>query len=214
MEQQNRIALVATMHSGKSEIAGRLINDYGFTRFALADGVKDATVDMINAFLTHIGCQPTFTREKLEKDKATLRWLLQGVGTELGRTYFGPESIWIDFFLKKVNEHQGPIVCDDCRFPNEAQALRAAGFTIVRLYRSEKERLDSIRAAITRDLLSKGVRHEADIARMIDAEIDRALNHPSETNVALIDEDIKFLNDSPVALDAIAAVLASSEVLA
>ena len=211
MTQPNRIALVATMHSGKTEIARRLIDDYKFKRFALADGVKDATVDMINAFLQHIGCDPTMTREKLEKDKASLRWLLQGVGTELGRNYVGPESIWIDFFLNKVNAHDGPIVCDDCRFPNEAQALRAAGFTIVRIVRPEEERQTSIRRALTRDLLSKGIMHEADLARAIDDEMSRAASHPSETNVALIEPDLTVMNTTFMSLATIAVYLAKGK---
>lgn len=204
MTQPNRIAFVATMHSGKSELSRRLVEDYGFTRFALADGVKDATVDMINAFLTHIGCEPSMTRERLEKDKASLRWLLQGVGTELGRKYFGPESIWIDFFLAKVNRHNGPIVCDDCRFPNEARVLRAAGFTIVRILRPEEERQRSVREKLTRDLLSKGSMHEADLARAVRDEMERAASHPSETSIALIEPDITVMNTTLASLATIA----------
>lgn len=208
MEQHNRIALVAKMHSGKTEIARRLVRDYGFTRFALADGVKDATVDMINAFLKHIGCNPTFTREILDRDKTALRWLLQGVGTELGRTYFGPDSMWIDFFRTKIDAHDGPIVCDDCRFPNEALALRESGFTIVRIERPEALRLQSVREKLRADLIAAGVRDGDEIARAVEDELQRAASHPSETNIALIDSDTTVLNVNLTAPDSIASYLA------
>lgn len=64
------------------------------------------------------------------------RYLMQSLGTEWGRDLVA-QDIWRRILLAKVDHHHGlPIVVDDLRFPNEADGLRAAGFTIVRIIRA------------------------------------------------------------------------------
>ena len=125
--------------SGKTTLA-ELLKDRGFARVALAGPVKDGVVAMLNALNVYLDRVPDMTREKLERDKAQLRPLLQIVGTEIGRQYLGPDTIWIDRFLSTVADIDGPVVCDDVRFANEAEALLAAGFKIYRVHRNETAR--------------------------------------------------------------------------
>jgi hypothetical protein len=220
----DRIAFVAKMHSGKTTCSNELVNAYGYRRLSFADPVKEASVDMINAFLTYIGQEPSMTRAQLDRDKSDLRWLLQGVGTELGRQYVGPDSLWIDLFRKALRVDRTVCsldgkshlaVCDDCRFPNEIEALREMGFTIIRVVRDEQARINSIRESLRPVVDSRIIRAYEDAERetdpclreealdyadsldshtLVDAELEKILSHPSETFVDELEADFSIAN--------------------
>lgn len=185
-----RIGLIGKMHSGKGEIAAHLVATHGFHKLAFADPVKDASVAAINAALASIGREPTMTRELLERDKAQLRLLPQFIGTELGRQYLGDPNIWIDMLLAKVREIGAGrhIVVDDCRFPNEAAALKGAGFSLVRVERPEPLRFGNIWNAMR--AAEPGLSD-----REYGARAGRAMHHPSETEVDTIAADVVLDND-------------------
>lgn len=160
---QLRVGIVGTMMSGKTTLADTLVTQHGFKRLALADPVKDGTVEMVKAGLRYIGVDRPFTRADLERDKHVFRPVLQWFGTEFGREYVGPDTRWIDTLLQRALYFDPtPIVCDDIRFPNEVESLSAAGFVIFRIRRDEGERLKDLRA------------------RYSPEEIDGILSHPSE----------------------------------
>jgi hypothetical protein len=152
------LAIVGPMHSGKTTLANILVEEHGYTRIGLADAVKDAAEYMLNSFITfnlhHFpdrqdalgGPRPPILidRQEIEDAKTTFRPLLQWLGTDFARQYLKNDRCWIEMFLAKLRHAQGPVVCDDVRFPNEADALREAGFTIVRITRPEEDRLGSI----------------------------------------------------------------------
>jgi hypothetical protein len=155
----DRIAFVAKMHSGKTTCSNELVSAYGYQRLSFAAPVKEACVSMINAFYDYLGMYNRYmTVEQFECDKNQLRWLAQGVGTELGRQYVGPDSIWVDRLAETVEliaastERNGlsapRFVIDDCRFPNEVEKLRSLGFTIIRITRDESARITSIRSSL------------------------------------------------------------------
>jgi energy-coupling factor transporter ATP-binding protein EcfA2 len=65
------------------------------------------------------------------KDRKLLQWL----GTEWGRNTIS-QDLWIDLWASKVEALKGVnavtmIVCDDCRFDNEAQIIHAMGGHVV-----------------------------------------------------------------------------------
>lgn len=66
---------------------------------------------------------PVYTRpDSFTKDRKLLQWL----GTEWGRQTIS-ESVWIDLWKSKVKsliESGKTVVCDDVRFPNEAESVR------------------------------------------------------------------------------------------
>ncbi|BCS53318.1 hypothetical protein [Geobacter sp. SVR] len=64
----------------------------------------------------------------------TPRALMQWWGTEFRRNYFG-ENYWISRFLEACDNPKQLYVVDDCRFPNEAQAIKEAGGKLVRIER-------------------------------------------------------------------------------
>jgi hypothetical protein len=67
---------------------------------------------------------------------ATPRLLMQMIGTEWGRTRIGSD-VWVLLWKAAVDrlDPTVPVVVDDCRFPNEAAAVRAAGGTLVAVER-------------------------------------------------------------------------------
>src|SRR5690606_24306186 len=53
----------------------------------------------------------------------------QLIGTDVGRAL--DDSVWIRYLLEHLPD--GPVAVDDVRFVNECEALREAGFRLVRL---------------------------------------------------------------------------------
>ena len=70
-----------------------------------------------------------------KKGKMTGREFLQFFGSEVCRKIY--EEIWVSRLVKDV-ESEGSLlaVIDDCRYPNEAEAIQNAGGKVVRLTRS------------------------------------------------------------------------------
>ncbi len=93
---------------------------------------------MIFNTLYGVDCSPdewVYDLIQSRKGETQVRKALQLVGTELGRQLIGYENIWVDIFKREVSSclnytPDQKIVVDDCRFPNEAQALNELGFTV------------------------------------------------------------------------------------
>lgn len=86
--------------------------------------------------LTNIrwGDLPTVNK-KSKKKKLTAREFLQYFGTDICRSMF--TDIWTDRCIADIR-HEEPLVAiiDDCRFPNEVNAIQKAGGKVIRLTRS------------------------------------------------------------------------------
>lgn len=130
------IAFTGLIGSGKTTAAFRLIEEHGFRRVRFAGPLKD----MAYAF----GLSYEQIDGKLKEEPCTLiggktpREFMQLLGTEFGRNLIDP-NIWIHAWNHAV--HQVPpsvgVVVDDCRFPNEAEAVRklSSKARIVRIIR-------------------------------------------------------------------------------
>lgn len=128
------IAFTGLAGSGKSTAALHLVNSHGFKRIRFAGPLKD----MMRAL--------GLSEAEIEGDRKekpcellggkTPRFAMQTIGTEWGRGIIAPD-LWIRAFnaaLAKVPAGV-PVVVDDCRFPNEADAIVAAGGVLVRVVR-------------------------------------------------------------------------------
>lgn len=128
------IAFTGLAGSGKSTAAKHLVDHHGFTRIRFAGPLKD----MMRALGLN---EREIERDLKEKPCELLggktpRYAMQTVGTEWGRDLIAPD-LWIRAFnaaLAKVPAGT-PVVVDDCRFPNEADAIRVAGGALVRVER-------------------------------------------------------------------------------
>lgn len=128
------IGLSGLAGSGKSTAAHHLIHRHGFARVRFAGPLK--------SMMAALG----LTQEQIEgseKEKPcallagkTPRYAMQTIGTEWGRDLIAPD-LWIRAWQAAVDALPPgqPVVCDDVRFPNEADAIRAAGGFLVRVER-------------------------------------------------------------------------------
>jgi hypothetical protein len=128
------IAFTGLAGAGKSTAALHLVKRHGFERIRFAGPLK--------AMMAALGC----TGAEIDGDRKELpcellggktpRWAMQSLGTEWGRDLIA-RDLWIRAFnaaLAKVPAGV-PVTVDDCRFPNEAEAVLAAGGIIVRIER-------------------------------------------------------------------------------
>jgi hypothetical protein len=121
-----RIAFGYEARVGKDTAVDYLIGKYGGHRFSFAKALYD-----IMAAAQEICGLPK------EKD----RRFLQIVGTEWGRER--DPNIWVNIVVDKIRalREEENIYISDLRFPNEVEALKKEGFTLVHISRPEPERL-------------------------------------------------------------------------
>lgn len=117
------IGLTGQAGSGKDTVADMLL-DYGFSKIAFASTLK--------AMLTAAGW-PEPTREHKEAMlpglNFTWRKAAQTLGTEWGRSL--DPDLWLKIIMLKIKSNpQMNWVISDCRFPNEAYAIRHIGTLI------------------------------------------------------------------------------------
>jgi hypothetical protein len=120
---------------GKDSIGAVLVKNYGFTRYAFADALKEV-VYRLNPVVDTMGSRiqefVDFDGWEKAKKNPEIRRLLQVMGTEAGRQVL-VDNIWVDTVLNKVGNNN--VVITDCRFPNEAQAVKDRGGYLVRVER-------------------------------------------------------------------------------
>lgn len=140
------IGLSGYARSGKDEFAKVLVEEFGWTRVAFADKLREVLyqlnpivdVDAARMRKTLYYVQDVIDSFGWDGYKNTpygpeIRRLLQRLGTEAGRQTLG-ENIWVDAALTGFEE-DAKIVVTDCRFPNEAQAIKERGGVVVRIER-------------------------------------------------------------------------------
>ena len=146
------IALSGYAGSGK-DTAAAVLTENGWTRVSFADKLRefalavDPLVPVVNDVVATAevaaGVAPSLRVERLSNLVARVGWteakknpevrgLLQRIGTDAGRKILG-ENVWVDAAMADLPA--GNIVITDARFPNEAEAVRAAGGRVVRVMR-------------------------------------------------------------------------------
>jgi hypothetical protein len=133
------------MRSGKDTVAQRLVSAHQFTRLAFADPLKGhltaldpwitrnsstgAALVRLSALVEYVGW------ERAKDDYPEVRRLLQRAGE--GIRMLDPD-FWVRQLLAKVDNADRwglPVVVADVRYRNEAEALSARGFRMVRVIR-------------------------------------------------------------------------------
>lgn len=157
------IGLSGYARSGKDAAAKVLVEEFGFTRVAFADKLRDFLY-ALNPIVSYKGWkvkqkagQSRWRWEDVESGPETfvtvqnvidaytwdgykeseygpeIRRLLQRLGTEAGRQTLW-DSIWVDAALTG-HPDDAKLVVTDCRFPNEAQAIKERGGRLWRISR-------------------------------------------------------------------------------
>lgn len=137
------IGLSGYARSGKDEAAKILVEEFGFTRVAFADKLREVLYQLNPLVISDKG--QNFARVQWIVDNFgwdgykksiysdDMRQLLQRLGTEAGRQTLW-DSIWIDAAFASATENS-KVVVTDCRFPNEAQAIKDRGGEVWRIER-------------------------------------------------------------------------------
>jgi len=121
--------------------------------YSFADGLKNLCVDFFNLSTEQVygtddqkntkssikwADLPSRKRGSKNKGYMTSRELLQYFGTDIMRKM--NLNVWVDYALKSIVAEQSELaVIADIRFPNEVEAIQAAGGKVVRLTREFKE---------------------------------------------------------------------------
>lgn len=111
----------------------------GWQLIKFADGLKE----MLRAYFRFVGLNESQIEAHIEGPQKELstpllcgqstRWAVQTLGTEWGRKLIA-DNLWVQAALAKAMLYPR-VVISDCRFPNEAQAVKAQGGTIIRVER-------------------------------------------------------------------------------
>lgn len=139
------VALMGRAGSGKDTVGSRLVSRFAFARIAFADPLRALALD-VDPIVGHepTGFEPiplrlsdVVRREGWDRAKRrpevrrTLQRLGQGVRDQ-------DAEFWVRLALAKLDVAERwhiPAVITDCRYENEARALRARGCLLVRIER-------------------------------------------------------------------------------
>lgn len=127
------VAFTGVAGSGKSTAMRYLVERHGYTLLKFAGPLKRMLYAM------------GLTEDEVEGDLKELpqdrfygkspRYLMQTLGSDWARRLIG-EDFWVRMWQGEASailEVGGRVVTDDCRFPNEAQAIRRLGGDIYRI---------------------------------------------------------------------------------
>lgn len=98
--------------------------------------------------------------QRVGKPEVKDRKLLQWLGTEWGRSI--SETLWIDLWRKEVYKALAQdiiVLVDDCRFDNEAKAIKALGGKVVRLV-GKTDKRDVVRGGLEKHASESGLSPE------------------------------------------------------
>lgn len=132
----NLIGLTGYAQSGKDTLASILVENYGYSRIAFADKIRD----FLYGINPMVACSPTGYLQDLinlvgwdkAKQEPQVRRLLQDLGISARELI--DENIWVNAALSSVNADDR-VVVTDVRFENEAVAIKLMGGQLWRVKR-------------------------------------------------------------------------------
>ncbi|MEU7160339.1 hypothetical protein [Streptomyces chrestomyceticus] len=139
------IALMGRAGSGKDTIGARLVSAHHFVRVAFADPLRDVALGL-DPIVTYepagAGPLPIRLSDLVRRegwDRAKRRPEIRRTLQRLGQSVRDQDDrLWLRLALARVDvadRWSVPVVVTDCRYRNEADALRARGFLLVRVER-------------------------------------------------------------------------------
>jgi len=141
------IAFAGRKQSGKSTLCTQVVNFiYDLEQledtaviYNFADPLKNVCMDILG--LSFEQCHGTDNQKNelvncyKDGSQMTARQVLQTVGTEFFRSI--QNNVWADATIRRIQQ-DNPLVAliGDCRFPNEVEAIKKAGGTVIKLTRN------------------------------------------------------------------------------
>lgn len=129
------IGLTGYAGAGKSTAAKILVERHGFTLVKFAGPLKQMLRCLGLGDHEIEGAQKEFPHHLLNGKSP--RQAMQLLGTEWGRDLIGAD-LWVNVAMESawtMIDRGGKVVLDDCRFENEAEAIRTEGGIIVEVMR-------------------------------------------------------------------------------
>lgn len=170
-----KIALFGKMRTGKDTVADILAEEYGFEKFAFAQGIGEIIVKYFPTALSY----------------GKPRKHYQHIGQSMREL---DNDVWITYLLKRVLHHKMDlklsvenknnkkpfrVVVTDGRQLNEADRLRKEGYLIVKVEAPKETRFK--RSLASGDIFT-----------------EEALEHETEKQVDLVRPDITIVNDGSI----------------
>jgi hypothetical protein len=175
------VALSGLKRSGKDTVAAYLVKEYGFTRVAFADPVREH-IYTLNPWLLLQDDQAMRLQDYVDlvgwegaKEHPEVRRLLQIYATEVVRDGIDPRT-WLTLGMRSIRSTRGPVVVTDMRFKNELFALRNMGAKTVRVTRNAAGVADAHRSE--NELANASFQYELDNNGTIDQlhqKVDRMM---------------------------------------
>lgn len=133
----NIIGLVGRKGCGKDTVGKILVEDYGFTRVAFADKVKEVCKIVFGLTDDEMN-NPSLKEVVLDRwPYESPRSLMQKVGTESFRTIW--PDVWMENVKRKIdNEGLEKVVITDVRFENELLVSRSRNGINIRVDASQR----------------------------------------------------------------------------
>jgi hypothetical protein len=129
------IGLTGYAQSGKDSVANILVEQYGYTRFAFADKIRELLIETNPLIRDGFRVESVVSAYGWDQAKILfpeIRHLLQSLG--VGARKLLGDDIWIYQVLKDVHPTD-KIVISDVRFINEAECISARGGDMWRIKR-------------------------------------------------------------------------------
>lgn len=141
------IGISGKKRAGKDTVASILVEEFGFTRLAFADVIKEC-VYRLDPIVSLTGLRLKYLVDtngwEAAKEFPEVRRLLQVFGSEVGREMID-KQIWIEMTLSGVKA-SADIVISDVRFQNEAEEIKYQGGQVWRITKATGEYIDTHRS--------------------------------------------------------------------
>lgn len=136
------VAFAGRKQSGKTSSAKFLVDTYpnkDIRIYSFASPLKQLCVDILGLDPRQCYGEDKYKNEKVdcywEGKQLTAREVMQIVGTEWFRTM--QNDVWAGATIRKIQKDAPEIaIIDDCRFPNEVEAVKNAGGLVLKMERS------------------------------------------------------------------------------
>lgn len=126
------VGLIGYKQSGKDTCADYLVEKYGFHKYAFAEPVKQVCKIMFQLDSQQLQ-DATQKEENDSRWDMTPRQMMQQVGTDMVRHYWG-ENFWVRCMEMRVGkEKKDRVVVSDVRFQNEADWIKQNHGILVRI---------------------------------------------------------------------------------
>jgi dephospho-CoA kinase len=136
------IGLTGYARSGKDTVANILVKDYGFTRIAFADPIRELLVEVDTILENGHRLSSTLDEYGWEvaKAKPEVRRLLQELG--VGARKILGDDVWLNAALRKISDGKDYVITD-VRFTNEADTVKGLNGQLWRIKRSNVKAINS-----------------------------------------------------------------------